>query len=76
MRQKWLKKRIARFLYQDKDLRCATALHATAESEAEQFRKLGFKNSVIISPNGVNVPSVFEPRNTQNTRKRIRSVYG
>ena len=56
LRQKWLKKRIARWLYQDKDLRCAAALHATAESEAEQFRRLGFKNKIIVSPNGVNVP--------------------
>ena len=58
LQQKWLKKRIARFLYQDKDLRCAAALHATAESEAAQFRKLGFKNPVIISPNGVNLPTL------------------
>ena len=59
LRQKWLKKRIARFLYQDHDLKCAVALHATAESEAEQFRKLGFKNPIIVSPNGVNVPKNF-----------------
>ena len=58
LRQKWLKKRIARFLYQDKDLRCAAALHATAESEAEQFRRLGFKNPVIVSPNGVNASAL------------------
>ena len=58
LRQKWLKKRVARFLYQDRDLKCAAALHATAESEAEQFRQLGFKNPVIVSPNGVNVPKV------------------
>ena len=58
LQQKWLKKRIARWLYQDRDLKCAAALHATAESEAEQFRKLGFKNPVIISPNGVNVPKI------------------
>ena len=68
--QKWLKKRIARWLYQDRDLKCAAALHATAESEAEQFRRLGFRNPVIVSPNGVNVPKNFEPRNTRNTRKR------
>ena len=43
-------------MYQDRDLKCAAALHATAESEAEQFRRLGFKNPVIVSPNGVNVP--------------------
>ena len=59
LQQKWLKKRIARLLYQDRDLKCATALHATAESEAEQFRKLGFKNPIVISPNGVNVPKDF-----------------
>lgn len=56
LQQKWLKKQIARWLYQDHDLKCAAALHATAESEAEQFRKLGFKNPIIVSPNGVNVP--------------------
>ena len=56
LKQKWLKKRIARWLYQDRDLRCAAALHATAESEAEQFRRLGFRNPVIVSPNGVNIP--------------------
>ena len=74
LQQKWLKKRIARLLYQDRDLKCAAALHATAESEAEQFRKLGFKNPIIVSPNGVNVPKNFEPRNTQNTRKRVLFV--
>lgn len=58
LKQKWLKKRIARWLYQDRDLKCAAALHATAESEAEQFRKLGFKNPIIVSPNGVNVPAI------------------
>lgn len=59
LKQKWLKKRIARWLYQDKDLKCAAALHATAESEAEQFRRLGFENPIIVSPNGVNVPKNF-----------------
>lgn len=59
LQQKWLKKRIARWLYQDRDLKCAAALHATAESEAEQFKQLGFKNPLIVSPNGVNVPKNF-----------------
>ena len=52
---KW-KKRIARWLYQDRDLHRAVALHATADSEAEQLRRLGFGNRVIVSPNGVAVP--------------------
>ena len=59
LQQKWLKKRIARWLYQDRDLKLAAALHATAESEAEQFRTLGFKNPIVVSPNGVNVPKNF-----------------
>ena len=78
LKQKWLKKRIARFLYQDKDLKCAAALHATAESEAEQFRKLGFRNSVVISPNGVNVPGNFNrverAERVDGERKRVLFV--
>lgn len=70
--QKWLKKRIARFLYQDRDLREAAALHATAESEAEQFRKLGFKNHCIVSPNGVNWPErKFERRVGAGKRRAL-----
>lgn len=65
LKQKWLKKRLARWLYQDRDLKGSAALHATAESEAEQFKKLGFKNPVIVSPNGVNVPS-FDIGNKQS----------
>ncbi|MGN0826354.1 MAG: glycosyltransferase, partial [Kiritimatiellia bacterium] len=57
LKQKWLKKRIARWLYQDNDLDGAAALHATAESEAAQFKRLGLGNQIIVSPNGVNVPN-------------------
>lgn len=57
LKQKWLKKRIARIVYQDNDLHHAAALYATADSEAAQFRKLGFKNQVIVAPNGVNLPA-------------------
>lgn len=73
LKQKWFKKRIARWLYQDKDLRCAAALHATAESEADQFRKLGFKNPIIVSPNGVNVPKNFS-RVDRVEKKRVLFV--
>lgn len=73
LRHKWLKKRVARWLYQDRDLKRAAALHATAESEAEQFRKLGFKNPIIVSPNGVNVPIAWE-RGTVNEIPEKRRV--
>ena len=69
--QKRLKKTVARWLYQDKDLKCAAALHATAESEAEQLRKLGFVNPIIISPNGVNVPKSDAAANHDKTSRRV-----
>ena len=67
--KKW-KKRLAMWLYQRRDLMTASALHATAESEAEQFRRLGFKQPVIISPNGVEFPHVMPPRNRREDGKK------
>lgn len=69
LKQKWLKKRIARWLYQDEDLRCAVALHATAAEEAAQFKKLGFLNPVIVSPNGVIVPKTQLPRSSYSNKR-------
>ena len=62
--KKW-KKRLAMAFYQRKDLREAVALHATAASEGEQFRRLGFTQTIIVSPNGVIVPSELPVRRTQ-----------
>lgn len=62
LKHKWLKKWIARKVYQDRDLRYAVALHATASREADRFRELGFQNPIITSPNGVNVPQNLPPR--------------
>lgn len=56
LRQKWLKKKIGMWLYQRRDLKMAVAIHVTAESEAEQARKLVLGQRIILSPNGVNVP--------------------
>lgn len=56
LRQKWWKKMPAWWLYQYWDLRGACAFHATAELEASNIRKQGFKQPVIICQNGVAVP--------------------
>lgn len=53
--KKW-KKKLAWWCYQHRDLSAVRALHATAESEARQFRNLGLKNPIHIIPNGVEVP--------------------
>ena len=56
LRQKWLKKKIALFVYQMKDLKKAIALHATSEQEKMHLRKVGLTQNVILSPNGINMP--------------------
>lgn len=79
--KKW-KKRLAWWLYQRRDLLDAAALHATAESEASQFRKLGLKMPVIVSPNGVGLPNNVsrvegrESRERKETGLRIRDDGG
>jgi len=50
-----LKKQIGLFLFQFKDLEKATCLHATSFMEAENIRKLGFKNPIAIIPNGIDL---------------------
>ena len=52
---KW-KKKLAWALYQKRDLQRATAFHATAQSEAESIRRLGFKQPIAVIPNGVCLP--------------------
>ena len=50
----FIKKKIAWHLYQKKDLNFADVIHATAEKEAENLRKLGLKQPIAIIPNGIN----------------------
>lgn len=54
---KW-KKKLAWALYQQRDLSRVTAFHATAHSEAESIRRLGFKQPIAVIPNGVQLPEV------------------
>jgi glycosyltransferase involved in cell wall biosynthesis len=52
--KKW-KKRAAWWTYQRRDLKSAAALHATANSEADQFKCLGLHQAVHVIPNGVEI---------------------
>ncbi len=57
MNHKRLKKSIAWHLYQKKDLGSVHSFHATALSEAESIRRLGFKQPIAVIPNGVELPT-------------------
>ena len=57
MNNKRWKKRLGWWLYQRKDLARADLLHATAESEVKDIRRIGLKNRVVVVPLGVNIDS-------------------
>ncbi len=56
------KKRVAGLCFENATLRRAACLHALSQSEAEAFRKLGFRAPICVIPNGVVVPERPVPR--------------
>jgi len=65
---KW-KKRLALALYQMRDLRNAAMLHATADSEVDDIRRLGLKQPVFVAPLGVSVSP--EPSIIKHNKKKV-----
>ncbi len=55
------KKRPAWWLYQKKDLETARAVHITSKDEGDDLRKIGFKGSMALIPNGSEIPKWHEP---------------
>lgn len=52
------KKRIARRLFQEAALDRAAILHATNETEAEEFRHFGLRNRIAVVPLGIQITPV------------------
>jgi glycosyltransferase involved in cell wall biosynthesis len=50
-----LKKRLAGWLFETRNLRTADCLHALCHAEAENFRKYGLRNPIAVIPNGVDL---------------------
>ncbi len=59
-----LQKKIFWHLLQAPALREAACFHATAESEYEDIRRLGFRQPVCILPNGIDVPPLEQTPNS------------
>lgn len=68
------KKKLALFLYQRKAINRADFLHATASSEIDQIRSLGFKTPAAVIPNGVDI-SEIKPRRLRNTHKSFQILF-
>lgn len=56
LKQKEIKKRIAWFIHEKKNLEAADAFHATSEQEAGLIRDMGFKQPIAVISNGIEVP--------------------
>lgn len=69
---KW-KKKMAMLLFQKRDLKEAVCIHATAKMEADQIRRLGFKNPIAVIPNGIDINefSLKESLNDSRGKRRI-----
>lgn len=53
------KKKIALFLYQREAIKAANFIHATAQSELDQIKKLGFASNAVVIPNGMDFSEVI-----------------
>ena len=62
-----VRKRLAWWTYQRRSVNRASALHATAEAEAEGFRSLGLRPPVRIIPNGISLPPWDEVETARKT---------
>ncbi len=69
--QKRIKKQLAMFLYQKTDIDNAACIHATSQMEAENIRKLGFKNPIAIIPNIIDVPEFNSPIKEKIKKNKI-----
>ncbi len=59
LRTKWLRKRLARWWFQDKLLERAQCLQVNSRREGEQLRQLGFRNPLAVIPVGVDTAAIF-----------------
>lgn len=56
LRNSWLPKQVAGWLYENTHLKNAACLCALCESEAQSIRAYGLKNPICVIPNGVDLP--------------------
>ena len=70
---KRLKKRLAWWLYQRRDLKHARCHHTTAEAEARNVQHLGLGVPIVAVPNGVDVPEERPGVVGSEAEKAVRS---
>jgi glycosyltransferase involved in cell wall biosynthesis len=66
---RWKKALVWRW-WQKSTLETVSCFHATAESELDDIRKLGFKAPVAVIPNGIDVPAE-QPASSRGSRRLL-----
>jgi glycosyltransferase involved in cell wall biosynthesis len=66
-----LKKRLAWHAYQGRDIRSATAFHATSEHEVEEIRRMGLHQPIALIPNGITLPGRLPQRQCAASPRRM-----
>lgn len=51
-----IRKRIARLLYEERNLCRANVIHALNRAEAQEIRRIGYETPLAVIPNGIDVP--------------------
>ncbi|MCW5516900.1 glycosyltransferase [Muriicola sp. Z0-33] len=69
-RQKSLKKKLALGIYQRRDIKLASCLHATAKMEARDLRQLGYTNPIAVIPNGIPMDKFPQKHYNQSHSKK------
>jgi glycosyltransferase involved in cell wall biosynthesis len=65
------KKRLAWWCGQRHSLRAAHCLHATAESEAEDIRRVGLLQPIAVIPNGIDLPAIADRGPPRDVRRLL-----
>lgn len=71
-----LKKRLAAWAYENRNLRAARLLHATSDLEAESIRRFGLRQPIAVLPNGVDLPQTNEIPQRELLERRFPELCG
>lgn len=71
LRHRSLRKRIAWFAFQRRNLESAAVLHATSEMEAGEIRAVGLECPIAVIPNGVEFPPPLRREVVPSATRRV-----
>jgi len=75
LRSSRYRKAVVSWLFQNDCLNGANCLRATAETEVESIRLAGFRNPVVLIPNGVPFPEILPVRPPRPEPARKRALF-